>query len=216
TRGPRPGEPAEGKSTATPRSQGGPLPHAAEQDDQEAAARTASASTVGSGASAGPGRTRLLNRLVGVVLAIVGGGLCGVQSVPATLYNAEHPGNRPTAVVLPQCFGIWVASTAIYNVYASLARLAGVPVPHAVIRPAYFSGCIWALGFACMIGGIHELGYSIGYTLDAVGPIVVSSLISVFVFREITGEKQLKLFACAFLCQLVGVVLIAAFGHPAG
>ena len=77
------------------------------------------------------------------------------------------------------------------------------------IRPPYFSGCIWAIGFSFMIVGISVLGFSVGYTLDAVGPIVVASMLSIFVpldalcserirkavlrFKEITRPKQLAL-----------------------
>lgn len=31
--------------------------------------------------------------------------------------------------------------------YAAVAKLAGWRVPHAPIRPAYLSGCIWAVGW---------------------------------------------------------------------
>lgn len=45
-----------------------------------------------------------------------------------------------------------------------------------------------------MIVGISVLGFSIGYTLDAVGPIVVASMLSIFVFKEIRKPRQLMLF----------------------
>eukprot|EP00427_Karlodinium_veneficum_P035116 CAMPEP_0169285746 /NCGR_PEP_ID=MMETSP1016-20121227/58882_1 /TAXON_ID=342587 /ORGANISM="Karlodinium micrum, Strain CCMP2283" /LENGTH=444 /DNA_ID=CAMNT_0009375313 /DNA_START=30 /DNA_END=1360 /DNA_ORIENTATION=- len=133
-------------------------------------------------------------KVLGVLLALAAGGICGVQSVPATLYNNSNPDKPPTAVIFPQCLGIWLASTVIYLLYASIARFHGWSVPHSVIRPAFFSGCIWAIGFGLMIAGIHELGYSVGYTLDAVGPILVSSLLSIFVFKEIKGRKQLMMY----------------------
>ena len=37
-----------------------------------------------------------------------------------------------------------------------MAGLRKRPVLHAVIRPAFVSGCIWALGFLFMIKGIHQ------------------------------------------------------------
>jgi len=64
-----------------------------------------------------------------------------------------------------------------------------------------------------MIWAIKDLGYAVGYTLDAVGPIVVASLLSIFLFREITAKAQLILYGCAFTCQLVGVILISACGQ---
>lgn len=158
----------------------------------------------------GPGAQRLL----GVILAILAGGLCGVQGVPATLWEASHPEAEAFAVALPQCIGIWVCSSGILILYSSVVVIRGVRLKKSVIGPAYASGCIWGVGFACMMKGISFLGYSVGYTLDAVGPILVSSLLSVFVFREITAKKPLLIYFGAFSLQLVGVLLIACFGEP--
>lgn len=151
------------------------------------------------------------SKLLGVVLAVLTGALTGIQSVPATLFNHAHPETPATAVVLPQCFGIWLASTCIYLLYSSFARWRRWRVPHAVIRPAFFSGCIWASGWCMMILGILKLGFTAGYTIDAVGPIIVSSILSIFVFKEITGRRQLALYVLVEVVQLIGVVLIAGF-----
>lgn len=149
----------------------------------------------------------------GILLAVVAGSLCGINNVPPSLYTLQHPEKGPFAPVFSQCLGIWMTSSVIYVTYASVARyLIKWPVPHSVIRPAFLSGCIWAVGFGCMLGGIKDLGYSIGYTLDSVGPVAVSSVISIVVYKEITGSKKLTLFAASFLCQLTGVGLIAYFG----
>jgi len=156
-----------------------------------------------------------LRKVAGVLLAVMAGGLSGVQSVPATLDNMEHPAQRPTAVIFPQCLGIWMASNALYLTYAGCSWILGRRVPHSVIRPAYTSGAIWAIGFSFMIWAISELGFAVAYTMDAVGPILVASVLSVFVFKEVKGNAQLALFWCAITLQLVGVWLIAAFGGPA-
>eukprot|EP00913_Durusdinium_trenchii_P030798 g28844.t1 len=165
----------------------------------------------------GPGAQKVL----GVVLAILAGVLCGVNGVPATLWEAwasmdgpaspQHPEADAFSVALPQCLGIWVCSSGILIVYSSLAV---VKLKKSVIGPAYGSGCIWGIGFACMMKGIANLGYSVGYTLDAVGPILVSSLLSVFVFKEITNRKPLMIYFGAFTLQLVGVLLIGTYGEP--
>lgn len=151
-------------------------------------------------------------KLLGVSLALFAGGLAGVQSVPAAIYNQRHPGASPTVVVFPQCLGIYICSSFIYLFYAAVARASGWSIPHSAIRPPYFSGCIWAIGFSFMIVGISALGFSIGYTLDAVGPIVVASMLSIFVFKEITRPRQLILYWCSFGLQLMGVILMTAYG----
>lgn len=130
--------------------------------------------------------------------------------VPTSLYNQRHKGQAATDVVFPQCLGIYICSSAIYLLYAAVAKLSGWRVPHAPIRPAYLSGCIWAVGFTFMITGISSLGFSIGYTLDAVGPIVIASLLSVFVFKEISERNQLILYSVAFGLQLIGVLCMSS------
>lgn len=151
-------------------------------------------------------------RMLGVALALLAGGLAGIQAVPAALHNQDHPEESSTAAIFPQTLGIWISSSMIYLVYSSIARLQGWDVPHSSIRPAYLSGAIWAAGFALMIGGIKQLGYGLGYTLDAVGPIVVASFLSIFVFKEISGKKALTLYLGSFICQLIGVILITRYG----
>mmetsp|Transcript_38175 Transcript_38175/g.105230 ORF Transcript_38175/g.105230 Transcript_38175/m.105230 type:complete len:401 (-) Transcript_38175:248-1450(-) len=156
---------------------------------------------------------RATKRTAGIVLALVGGGLAAVNSVPATLYNDEHnnKAQSPLVVVFPQGLGIWVMSSFIYLGYATIARLRGVSVQHSVIRPACLSGGIWGVGFCLMVIGINGMGFSIGYSLDAVGPIIVSSLLSLLVYQEVTDYKHIAIYCAAEVAQLVGVVLIAAF-----
>jgi len=157
-------------------------------------------------------RSRVLLRLGGIFLAICAGGLCGVQGVPGALHVQKYPDQPAIAVVFPQCVGIWVASSAIYLAYSTFADWQGWEVNNCVIRPAYFAGCIWTTGFVFLTLGVRELGFSICYTIDAVVPIAIAGLMSVFVFKEIEGTRSLMLFACAFVLQAVGVSLIAGFG----
>jgi len=157
-------------------------------------------------------RSRFLLRLGGIFLAICAGGLCGIQGVPGALHVQKYPDQPAIAVVFPQCVGIWVASSAIYLAYSTFADWQGWEVHNSVIRPAYFSGCIWTAGFVFLTLGVKQLGFSICYTIDAVVPIAIAGLLSVFVFKEIQGTRSLLLFACAFVLQGTGVSLIAFFG----
>jgi len=149
---------------------------------------------------------------IGILLAIVGGVLAGVQNVPASLHMQNERASTPSAVVFPQCLGVWVTSSVIYLLYSGVAKIQKWKVQHSVIRPSYFAGCIWAVGFYMMNIGINSLGYAIGYTLDAVGPILVASILSIFVYKEIRGRRQLILYSVAETLQLVGVLLIVLYG----
>jgi len=57
------------------------------------------------------------------------------------------------------------------------------------------------------------VGFGVGYSLDAIGPVFVSSVLSLLVFREITDPHQIRLYCAAFLLQLSGAVLITCGSH---
>ena len=63
------------------------------------------------------------------------------------IYQKSCPQQEPPPLKAPK---------GIYLLYSGYARLRRKPVLHAVIRPAFVSGCIWSVGFLFMIKGIHE------------------------------------------------------------
>ena len=54
-----------------------------------------------------------------------------------------------------------------------------------------------------------RLSLSIAFPLIAAGPGVVGALWGAFVFKEITGTRNLGLLAAAFLCVVTSSVLIS-------
>eukprot|EP00927_Polykrikos_kofoidii_P066987 TRINITY_DN62536_c0_g1_i1.p1 TRINITY_DN62536_c0_g1~~TRINITY_DN62536_c0_g1_i1.p1 ORF type:complete len:444 (+),score=49.54 TRINITY_DN62536_c0_g1_i1:178-1509(+) len=147
----------------------------------------------------------------GVLLTAVSGTCASLQAVPASL-DVVRKSSSSVAVFLPHSLGIWMGSCTIYLIYSSFAALKGWPVPHSVIRPAFVSGMTWAIGFLLTMIGINNFGYAVGYTLVAVGPVWVSSVLSIFVYKELTSRRQLVLYASAQVLQSIGTVLIVGFG----
>ncbi|CAK9023571.1 Kinesin-like protein KIF13B (Kinesin-like protein GAKIN) [Durusdinium trenchii] len=76
------------------------------------------------------------------------------------------------------------------------------------IRPAFLSGCFWALGFACFAKSLDDIGYTATYMLSVIGPVLVSQLISVFIFKEIQDTTQLRWFAASCVVQAFGLSCI--------
>eukprot|EP00435_Cladocopium_sp_Y103_P067732 s719_g30.t1 len=86
-------------------------------------------------------------------------------------------------------FEVWASSTTIYLGYTSCKKALHLRSPAKPnIRPAFLSGCLWALGFACFAKSLDDIGYTATYVLSVIGPVLVSSLVSVFIFKEVEDQ----------------------------
>ena len=156
-------------------------------------------------------------KLLGVLLAIVAGALCGVNAVPFDLWNAQRgPDTRPMAFLFSQTLGTWATASVIYHLVGAWAICTGTSVPNAAIRPAYLSGMMWAVGESAQFVSLDALGMSQGYVFGAIGPVMLSSVISCVCFNEIRGRRNLLGFGLALALQVAGVVMLAVGSGGAG
>jgi glucose uptake protein GlcU len=143
----------------------------------------------------------------GILLALVCGMLNGSCATPGIRYNLDHPGS-PFAAVLSMILGFWFMATVIYVVYTTGARIRGIRVPHAPIRPSITAGALWATGNALNLFNPTQLAFTIAYAVAVVGCLIIAGLISLCYYKEITGKSNIQMFCAALFCQLIGVVLI--------
>jgi len=156
----------------------------------------------------------VLKRAAGVVLVAVAGFLNSLSAMPFSWWSTKNPTAHKGSFIFAQSLGIWMVSTTLYLSYASTRKvLSYASPPHTCIRPAFLSGLLWAAGFVCMCLSIDGLGFTAGFTYSSVVPVIVSSALSVFWFREIQGKVQLSLFGFCFVIQSFGVCLIALGSH---
>lgn len=155
-----------------------------------------------------------LKRAAGIVLVAVAGFLNSLSAMPFNWWSTKNPTAHKGSFIFAQSLGIWMVSTTLYLSYASTRKvLSYASPPHTCIRPAFLSGLLWASGFVCMCLSIDGLGFTAGFTYSSVVPVIVSSLLSVFWFREIQGSVQLAMFGGCFVIQSLGVCLIALGSH---
>ncbi|KAF4673085.1 hypothetical protein FOL47_011025 [Perkinsus chesapeaki] len=149
-------------------------------------------------------------KIIGMVLAIVSGILTAMNGWPYQLWQQKYGYYQPVQFVFSQCIGIYFVSSIWYWVAAMFRQFAFKKrTMHSVIRPAFIAGLFWTGGDVNALYGIDGMGYAAAYTLDAVGPVMVSSLLSIFVYKEIKQRKQRIIFAIAFCVQLTGCLLVA-------
>lgn len=150
-------------------------------------------------------------RIVGIVLAVFAGIATGLNTMPFDLWKHNTPeGPRMSDIqfVFSQCLGVFLMSSMLYWLQASYATFRGKLVHHVPIRPAIIGGLLWVAGDITMLFAISGVGYAAGYTIGAVGPTLVASCISFFVYKEIKARRSRIYFASAFALQLAGVLMI--------
>eukprot|EP00439_Symbiodinium_sp_Y106_P048654 s603_g6.t1 len=143
------------------------------------------------------------------VLRGLGGILAVAAGVPFAMWHRNHPNTQSACFVFPMALGVWASSTVIYLGYTSCKKMLHLRSPaKPSIRPAFLSGCLWAAGFACFAKSLDDIRYTATYMLSVIGPVLVSQLISVFVFKEIKERGQLRWFACSCFVQFAGMTFI--------
>lgn len=147
--------------------------------------------------------------VLGWFLAMFAGVCRGLNCVPFAMWHRNYPGTQSACFVFPMALGVWASSTTIYLGYTSCKKALHLRSPAKPnIRPAFLSGCLWALGFACFAKSLDDIGYTATYVLSVIGPVLVSSLVSVFIFKEVEDVSQLRWFAVSCVVQALGMSCI--------
>ena len=150
-------------------------------------------------------------RIVGICLSLVAGIATGLNTMPFDLWmNNTEEGARMSGMqfVFSQCLGVFLMSALLYWLQSCWATYRGKLIRHVPIRPAMIGGILWVLGDITMLFAMTGLGYATGYAMGAVGPTLVASCISFFVYKEIKEKRQRIFFGTSFLLQIAGVLMI--------
>lgn len=149
--------------------------------------------------------------IVGASLAALSGMLYGVNMVPMSLWvqdekaHGRTPG--PLDFVFSHFIGIYMYSTVVFVVYCIVNR--PPKVFPAAILPSMISGAMWGIAQCGLMSATQILGYAVGFPIGSAGPLLVSSLWSVFYFRELRGQKNIGLLLGSFAFLLSGIALLA-------
>ena len=154
-------------------------------------------------------------KLVGFVLCIAMGLCVGNALTPFLIWKTKfiksNDGMKPDALdfMFSQTIGIYLFSTIIFLTKGLYSRLLHDKLKRPVMRPAIVSGIIWAMGFGGQLYAVTNLPYSVGYPICAIGPVLISTLWSLVVFREIKGRHNISVLGVSILFSLLGILMLA-------
>ncbi|GAM21856.1 hypothetical protein SAMD00019534_050310 [Acytostelium subglobosum LB1] len=144
--------------------------------------------------------------LVGLTLAVVSGVLYGVNMVPMQLWKQNNPDANSLEFVFCHFSGIFLFNTLVFILYSMFDRPPQI-YPQTIL-PSYLSGVLWGIAQVGLMVATQNLGYTVGFPIGSSGPLIVSSLWSVLLFKEIQGKKNLIFLGASFLFLITGIVLI--------
>lgn len=161
-----------------------------------------------------------VQKIVGCTLASFAGLFYGLMFVPDQ-YIRDHkveyslhgkpPPNNGLYYINSQYSGILLSSLAYFVIYAIFKRNRPWMNP-SIALPAMVSGVMWAVANIGFIVAISALKGAVAYPIVNVLPGIVSSLWSLFLFREIQGRNNYIFLAIGMLFRILAALLSGLSG----
>ncbi|CAF1112483.1 unnamed protein product [Rotaria sp. Silwood1] len=156
-----------------------------------------------------------IQKALGCFLAALAGIFYGLMFIPDQyirdhpddfMYRGERPPSNGLYYINSQYSGILLSSTIYFIIYAILKRSRPAINPIIAI-PAMVSGSMWAIANIGFIVAISSLKGAVAYPIVTVLPGVVTSLWSLFWFREIVGKQNYIYLGCGMLLRCLAALL---------
>jgi hypothetical protein len=163
-----------------------------------------------------------LNRLshraqkaLGCVLAAVAGAFYGTMFIPDQyirdhrekfIYKNNIPPNHGLYYVSSQYSGVLLSSLFYFIIY-SIFKCNKPSINPSIALPAIISGAMWAIANIGFIVAISALKSAVAYPIVSVLPGIVTSLWSLFWFREIQGQRNYIFLACGMFVRCLAAIL---------
>eukprot|EP01038_Epipyxis_sp_PR26KG_P005955 gene5955-8208_t len=156
------------------------------------------------------------NRVLGLMLACTAGVLFGVSFDPMQYVNDHNYGGNDNTLnyVFTHYCGILMASWFYLIIYC-MYKYYHNQVPYVsadCILPATISGMMWGIAGISWFIANGSLGFSVSFPIITSGPGFIGALWGVFVFKEITGTKNLATLALA-VCITIPALIMVGLSH---
>jgi glucose uptake protein GlcU len=156
-----------------------------------------------------------VQKILGCALAGLAGVFYGLMFIPDQyirdhkekyMHHNEFPSDNGLYYIHSQYSGILLSSLFYFIVYAALKR--NKPAINAsVALPAMVSGTMWGIANIGFIVAISALTSAVAYPIVSVLPGIVTSLWSLFLFREIQGRNNYIFLGCGMAIRILAAVL---------
>jgi len=152
------------------------------------------------------------------ILASLSAGTCyGFNFLPSTWiqHHVTDSSKEGLDYVFNQFCGITFASIVYFMVYC-LWKGNKPQVNPEIFLPGFVSGVMWGIAQSFYFIANVELGYSAAFPIMSIGPGVIGSMWSVFVFKDIQGRRNHVLLALYFKLAIASCICIVVSRKASG
>lgn len=156
-----------------------------------------------------------VQKILGCGLAALAGLFYGLMFIPDQyirdhkedfIHHGEYPSDNGLYYINSQYSGILLSSLFYFVVYSAIKRNKPMINP-AVCLPAMVSGGMWGIANIGFILAISALKSAVAYPIVSVLPGIVTSLWSLFLFREIQGRNNYIFLSIGMIVRSLAAVL---------
>lgn len=152
-------------------------------------------------------------RFVGLTFAIVAGILFGCSFDPSQyVIDNQYDGNDNTLnYVFAHFCGILMSSwfyTICYCIYKVYYLQEQPYVSADCILPGTISGLMWAIAQIAWFYANGQLGFAVTFPIVSCGPGFVGSLWGIFLFKEISGMRDIGMLLLAAVITLPALIMV--------
>ena len=143
-------------------------------------------------------------RAKGIGASLIAGTCYGLNFLPTTWIQQHKKGASPNGLdyVFNQFCGILAASILYFLIYCVWKGNKPQVNPQ-IIGPGFISGVMWAVAQSCWFVANVQLGYSAAFPIILIGPGLIGSLWSVFLFKDIRGQRNYLLLLAYFVLAAI-------------
>mmetsp|Transcript_34593 Transcript_34593/g.80713 ORF Transcript_34593/g.80713 Transcript_34593/m.80713 type:complete len:336 (-) Transcript_34593:225-1232(-) len=156
-------------------------------------------------------------RAKGVLASLVAGTCYGLNFLPSTWIQNHVAGASQDGLdyVFNQFCGIMAASIVYFLMYCGWKNNRPQINPE-IMLPGFISGVMWAIAQSCWFVANVDLGYAAAFPIILIGPGLVGSLWSVFLFKDICGLRNHLLLTGYFVLAAASCACIVASRKSGG
>jgi glucose uptake protein GlcU len=181
---------------------------ALENADGRASSLSINVNGGGPGNGEGGGVYDKKDRVIGISFALLTGIIGGSILVPNALGNLKGLDGLfsfGTGAILAA-----VVITPLYFVCLAGESKPSFPFLMSEIWPGIVAGIIWQFGNVMCILAIKPIGFAVAGPLQQCG-LLVSGLLGIFMFKEITGRKRIGIYFAFSFVLIVGAFVLSAY-----
>lgn len=150
-------------------------------------------------------------RAKGILASLIAGTCYGLNFLPSTWIQQHVKGASQDGLdyVFNQFCGILAASMLYFLIYCAWKGNKPQVNPE-IMLPGFVSGVMWAIAQSCWFVANVQLGYSAAFPIILIGPGLIGSLWSVFLFKDIRGQRNYLLLLIYFVLAAISCGCIVA------